>query len=127
MNNFIAKSRGVQGPTKKLVMVAAFAAVMVASTSAMAQSAIQSNTTNQNCTVGNVQGNPGGDNPPGTVGPGAGILGQLASGTAAQIAAMTSNANTIFQAGQGSAFVSAPPNPTAGLPGRRYLGPRHGR
>ncbi len=55
--------------------------------------------------------------PPGTTGPGAGILGQFTSALSAQISAATSNANTVFQAGQGSAFVSAPGNPPPNSPG----------
>jgi opacity protein-like surface antigen len=71
----------------------------------------------QNCNVSNIVGPAGVGNPPGTLGPGAGILGQFASALSAQISAATSNANSVFQAGQGSAFVSAPANPPPNSPG----------
>ncbi len=51
------------------------------------------------------------------VGPGAGILGNMAATTSAIIAADLSNATTAFQAQQGSAFVSAPANPPPNSPG----------
>lgn len=55
--------------------------------------------------------------PPGTAGPGALTLGNMASTTSAIIAADLSNAITAFQAQQGSAFVSAPANPPPSSPG----------
>jgi opacity protein-like surface antigen len=107
MKLFSAQSRGVRGRKNGILAGAAFALVLAASTSAMAQ----------NCTVGNVAGPAGTGVLPGTVGPGAGILGQMASAASAQIATATSDTNTIFQAGQGSAFVSAPANPPPDSPG----------
>ena len=71
----------------------------------------------QNCTTSNVAGTSGNGVPAGFVGPGAAILGQIASITASQISASTSNVGTAFQAGQGSAFVSAPANPPPNSPG----------
>jgi opacity protein-like surface antigen len=103
MKLFVAKSRGVPSRQTLVLAGAAFAVLLSASTGAMAQ----------NCVVGNVVGGV----PPGTVGPGAGLLGQFASAMSAQIASSTSTANTIFQAGQGSAFVSAPANPPPDSPG----------
>jgi opacity protein-like surface antigen len=107
MKVFLAKSGGVRVRKNKMVAGVAFAMLLAASTSAMAQ----------NCTVGNIAGTPGTGLAPGTLGPGAGILGQMASATSAQIATATSDTNTIFQAGQGSAFVSAPANPPPDSPG----------
>jgi len=107
MKLFSARSREVQGRKNGTLAAAAFAMVLAASTGAMAQ----------NCTVGNIAGPAGTGNPPGTLGPGAGILGQMASATSAQIATATSDTNTIFQAGQGSAFVSSPANPPPDSPG----------
>jgi len=69
------------------------------------------------CAVGNVVGAAPGLTPGVVVGPGAGILGNMAATTSAIIAADLSNSTTAFQAQQGSAFVSAPANPPPSSPG----------
>lgn len=102
-----AKLRVLAGNKIKIFAGAALAVLLWAPTGAMAQ----------NCNVTNIAGPAGIGVPPGTTGPGAGILGQFASSLSAQISAATSNANTVFQAGQGSAFVSAPGNPPPNSPG----------
>jgi opacity protein-like surface antigen len=100
----IANARGVCSKSGALAVIA-FAVALAASSSAMAQ----------NCTVSDVAGPNGGAK--GGVGPGAGLLGEFSSALSAQISAATSDTNTIFQAGQGSAFVSAPANPPPDSPG----------
>ncbi len=105
--SFAAGSRGLRGNKIRMLAGLAFAALLSAQTAAMAQ----------NCNVSNIAGPAGIGVPPGTTGPGAGLLGQFASSLSAQISAATSNANTVFQAGQGSAFVSAPGNPPPDSPG----------
>ncbi len=91
---------------RKLTVLAGavFFVALSASSGAMAQ-------VTGNCTLASFTGPP---NPPG---PGTNLLGQIASSTAAQISAETGNASTSFQAGQGSAFVSAPGNPPPNSPG----------
>lgn len=103
----IAKSHAIPGSRFRIFAGVAFAVLLSAPTAALAQ----------NCNVTNIAGPAGIGVPPGTTGPGAGILGQFASSLSAQISAATSNANTVFQAGQGSAFVSAPGNPPPNSPG----------
>ena len=103
----IAKLRVLAGNGIRIFAGVAFAAMLSVPTAAMAQ----------NCNVTNIAGPGGIGVPPGTTGPGAGILGQFTSALSAQISAATSNANTVFQAGQGSAFVSAPGNPPPNSPG----------
>src|SRR4051812_39027353 len=102
-----AKSRAIHSGKISVFAGVALAVLLSASTGALAQ----------NCNLTNVAGPAGTGVPLGTVGPGAGILGQFASAVSAQISASTSNANTVFQAGQGSAFVSAPGNPPPDSPG----------
>jgi len=103
----IANLRVLAGNGIRIFAGVAFAAMLSAPTAATAQ----------NCNVTNIAGPGGIGVPPGTTGPGAGILGQFTSALSAQISAATSNANTVFQAGQGSAFVSAPGNPPPNSPG----------
>ena len=102
-----AKPRAIPGTKLRIFAGVAFAVLLSAPTAALAQ----------NCNVSNIAGPGGIGVPPGTTGPGAGILGQFTSALSAQISAATSNANTVFQAGQGSAFVSAPGNPPPDSPG----------
>jgi opacity protein-like surface antigen len=103
----VAKLHGTSGATFRILAGVVLAVLSLAPTAALAQ----------NCNVTNIAGPAGLGVPPGTTGPGAGILGQFASSLSAQISAATSNVNTVFQAGQGSAFVSAPGNPPANSPG----------
>ena len=107
MTALLAGSRTLHRNRIRIFAGLAFAALLSAPTAAMAQ----------NCNVTNIAGPGGIGVPPGTTGPGAGILGQFTSALSAQISAATSNANTVFQAGQGSAFVSAPGNPPPDSPG----------
>lgn len=101
------KTRSSRIRSSWIAATAVFSLVASASTGALAQ----------NCNVTNIAGPAGIGVPPGTTGPGAGILGQLTSALSAQLSASTSNTNTIFQAGQGSAFVAAPSNPPPDSPG----------
>src|ERR1700742_2772299 len=98
---------GSQGSRRGLIVAGAIALGLLGSSSAaLAQ-----------CGVTNVAGPAGTGVPLGTVGPGAGILGSFASTVSAQVSSAVSDTNVVFQAGQGSAFVSAPSNPPPNSPG----------
>lgn len=104
---FLSKTGSRISHTRKVSVLAgaAFVLALSASSGAMAQ------VLTGNCTVSNVGGTAGLGVPANTVNAGGNILGQIAASTSAQISSETGNASTSFQAGQGSAFVSAPANP----------------
>lgn len=100
---FVARS---QGSHRGLIAAGAIALSLAGSSSAFAQ-----------CATTSVAGPSGIGVPPGTIGPGAGILAAFASTVSAQVSSAVSDTNVVFQAGQGSAFVSAPANPPPNSPG----------
>jgi opacity protein-like surface antigen len=109
MKLFVAKSREVQGRKTKILASTAFVVLLTASTAAVAQAPPPVPPATPNCTSTQVP----------AVG-GVANLNQLAlpaSAVAGALSGAIGNINTIFLTQQGSAFVSAPPNPSPDQPG----------
>jgi opacity protein-like surface antigen len=106
MRLFVAKSRAVHRRKSKILAAAAFVALLSGSTGAIAQILSPPPAPTPNCT--STQTGPVNN------------LNQLAlpsSAVAGALAGAIGNINTIFLTQQGSAFVSAPPNPAPDQPG----------
>jgi opacity protein-like surface antigen len=107
MNLFVAKSREVQGRKNKILAGVAFAAALAASTSVLAQPApVPPPPATPNCT--STQTGPI---------PNLNTAAAPASAVSGALSGAIGNINTIFLTQQGSAFVSAPPNPAPDQPG----------
>lgn len=106
MKVFVAKSSSVRVRKNKMVASVAFAMLLTASTGAIAQAPPPAPPATPNCN----------SNQTGPI-PNLNTAAAPASAVSGALAGAIGNINTIFLTQQGSAFVSAPPNPAPDQPG----------